>query len=316
MNSLRRLIENACNIAVLPHESIDGDALCSAAALAEFVKAFGKTADIVYDEDVPVNLKFLSVPLLKSSECTKEYDTVIAADCADAERIGERKGIFEKAPHTAVIDHHMTNEGFGDINIIKPQSSSTSEIVFDIFREHGAEINMRAAELIYGGMLTDTGGFRYSNTSADTLFKAAELLRLGVPAATLCENLLETKTLSQLKIESAAVNSAVSLDGGKILAACITKKMIEDCGASDGETGEISSVLRRVEGVETSVALKEKDGKIRVSMRTNGRISAAVVCSAFGGGGHERAAGATLSCGMEQALDTVIKEIHSYERNN
>lgn len=316
MSSLKLLFENARNIAILPHDSIDGDALCSSAALAEFAKSFGKRADIIFDDDIPVNLKFLNVPLLKSGECTKEYDTVIAADCGDAERAGERKSFFDKAAHTAVIDHHVTNEGFGDINIIKPHSSSTCEIVFDIFRENGICPDMRAAEFIYGGMLTDTGGFRYSNTSADTLFKAAELLKLGVPAAKLCEKLLETKTLSQLKIESAAVDSAVSFDGGRTLIACITKEMIEKCGASDGEMGGISSVLRTVAGVETSVTLKEKDEKIRVSMRTNGKVSAAEVCRAFGGGGHERAAGATLSCTMDEALNAVIEEIHSYERNN
>ena len=92
--------------------------------------------------------------------------------------------------------------------------------------------------------------------------------------------------------------------------------MIEKCGASDGEMGGISSVLRTVAGVETSVTLKEKDEKIRVSMRTNGKVSAAEVCRAFGGGGHERAAGATLSCTMDEALNAVIEEIHSYERNN
>ena len=316
MQNLLKLIENAENIILLPHDNIDGDSFCSCQAFKMMLDSMGKACRIVAEVPCIKKLEFLGL----SCDVYEEgiaADLVIAVDCADAGRMGERGKIFENAPKRAAVDHHKTNRGFGQINVINPAAAAACEIIFDLYKEWGIEISPKAAECIYCGIVTDTGGFRYSNTTAKTLEVAASLLKMGVNAEKINLNIFENRSFAQMAIEAAAVDNTRFFHGGKTALCYISKEMQEKVGASDDDMSNISSIMRSIEGVEVSAVIKEKNGELRVSMRSKEVADVAEICALLGGGGHSRAAGASLEGDAEAAIETLAKMIgEHYERCN
>ena len=313
-----KLFKENKKIALLPHENIDGDAVCSCLALAELAKAAGSHADIILEDEIPSNLTFLGGEYLEMrDDLAGKYDCAIAVDCGDMGRLGTRRPIFESAKVTGVIDHHVTNNGFGDVSVIRPEAAATCEIIFDVFSLNGVKLSDKAATYVLSGILTDTGGFRYSNTTAKTLDVAAHILTLGIDMSYLCHELLETITKSRVKLQNAAMDKAKFLHNGQTAIAYIPEGMLDEFGATEDDTANLSTMLRNIAGVRTSVSIRRRDGAFKVSMRTDGTKSAADICAKFGGGGHERAAGFTS---YEQDIDKleslILEEIGDYERDN
>ena len=318
MKEFYKLFKENKKIALLPHENIDGDALCSCFALFELAKAAGSSADIIVEDEIPSNLLFLGGEYLNmSEELSLDYDCAIAVDCGDEKRLGTRRPVFESARVTGVLDHHMTNKGFGNKALILPDASSSCEIIFDLFLSNGVKLSKRAATCILSGILTDTGGFRYSNTTEKTLLTAARLFALGIDTAYLCHELLETVTLSRAKLQNAALDKAKFLHGGRTAITYVSEEMLREYGATEDDTANLSTMLRNIMGVKTSVSIRRHGGAFKVSMRTDGTKSAAGICAKFGGGGHERAAGFTsYETDIDKLTDMILEEIGGYERDN
>ena len=318
MKDFFKLFKENKKIALLPHENIDGDALCSCFALSELAKAAGSSADTIIEDDIPSNLLFLGGSFIRMNDNFKgEYDCAIAVDCGDDKRLGTRRGIFEGARVRALIDHHVTNKGFGDVRLIRPEAAATCEIILDVFEDNGIEITDRAATYILGGILTDTGGFRYSNTTSKTLAAASRLMEYGTDMSYLCHELLETVSLSRLRLESAAVDNAKFFSGGRTVVTYISEEMLKSSGATDDDTSSISSKLKNIIGVKTAAAIKRHGDCFKISMRTDGTKSAAAICAKFGGGGHERAAGFTsYEKDINVLTDLILEEIGEYERDS
>ncbi len=316
MNNILDLIKNGERIVILPHDNIDGDAFCSAHALKFFVESFGKSATVLSENKSARGLDFMAFEC-EVFESGKEYsfDTAIAIDCADIERLGERKSVFEGARHKGVIDHHKTNKGYGEINLVCPDASAACEVMYNLFTKFDVPLRKDVATLIYCGIVTDTGGFRYSNTTPETLMAAAHLLKMGADAESIMTNIFEKKPRSQFSVEAEAFKNTKFFHDGKTAICVITKEMQEKFGASDEDLSNISSQLRCIEGVIVSATIKEKDGAFRLSLRSKDFVDVAEICGHFGGGGHIRAAGATSSLGAEETKKELIRLIgESYER--
>ena len=299
--------ESIKTCALLTHISMDGDTLCSCLALKELLVSKGILADVIVEDEIPDNLKFLNPDVISFSAKSSYpvYDLVIALDCASKDRLGERNSIFSSAQSRLVIDHHVSNTGFGDYCYLEPDASSVCEIIFKLYKFMGTNISITAAEYIYTGIVTDTGSFKYSNTTSDTMQCAGELINLGVDNAYICDEALDTKTLAELRIQALAVENTIFFHSGKTALVYITQEMIDKTGAKEGDMSGISSVLRSIVGVTTAAILKDSDNSIKISMRSLGTVDVAKVCSALGGGGHVRAAGATV-------YDMSAKEIINY----
>lgn len=318
MNKLLDLIKKSENIVLLPHDNMDGDAFCSCHALKKLIEYFGVKCTVLGECECIKTLEFLGEKCEVFSE-NEEYsfEMAIAVDCADEFRFEKRKSIFDSAKKKAVIDHHKTNKGFGDINIINSDAAAACEIVYTIFKTAGVPFDEKTANLIYCGLVTDTGGFRFTNTTADTLLAAAELMKEGVDTEAINTNIFESKSFAQMAIEAETFQNANFYHGGKTAISYISKEMQEKYKVSDDEMNNLSSILRCIEGVVVSATLKERDGKLKISMRSKDTVDVSEICSHFGGGGHSRAAGATSELSpddTEKKLAQLIGEV--YERNN
>ncbi len=308
MKALLDALKKAENAAILPHMSADGDAIASSLALGKLLESFGVPYTIYTEEPVPEELQFLGGSFSPMPEAMPRVHTAIAIDCGDIFRLGDRTPIFETAAVRLVIDHHITNDGFGDQNLIDPAASSATEIVARLFME--ADVPFEgAATLLYTGIVTDTGGFRFSNTTAETHRMAAALLEAGAEGAKVCHQIFEQNSLERLRLEAAVLHAMTITHEGRTAVGLVSGALLSETGASDEDTGNLSGVLRAIKGVETGVLLKERDGQIKISMRTNRFLDAAALCKALGGGGHARAAGATVDGTLSEWKEKIIEII-------
>ena len=228
------------SIVVLPHLHADGDALGASFAFAALMQEEGKDVTVVLEELPPPNLLFLCDRFVLSDDARLDgavFDMAVAMDCGDDKRLGKRKGLFDRAGQTVCIDHHMTNQGFAQINVIEGQASSTSELICDLYKEYERKPLLRAAEQLYAGLSTDTGSFRFSNTTEKALSYAALMVRRGISVADVCGTIWETASPAALKLKARALN-ALTIYGDRqdIAGIVLTQKDFEETGATDFDT--------------------------------------------------------------------------------
>ncbi len=309
MKALIDALKGAKQVAILPHGSADGDAIGSAIGLACFLEHFGIPSEIYTEEQVKSELSFLGGQFTVLPETVPFVDTAVAIDCGDAIRLGKRAPIFEGAKTQIVIDHHGTNDGFGHVCFVDGDAAATAEIVTRLFQEAGVPLT-KAATPLYTGIVTDTGGFRFSNTTTKTHTLAAALLAAGADSARVCREIFDTVPLARLRLEAKIIETMSIVNGGRTAIATLPESLLQELGAKDEDAGNLSGILRTVEGVEAGVLLREKvDGCIKLSMRTNTFLDAAAFCKALGGGGHVRAAGATLSGTLEEWKEKITESL-------
>ena len=304
-------IEHAEKIVIMAHETPDGDAIGSMLSMYLALKKMGKEADVIVKE-FPRTFAFLpGANKVKTSSDIEKYDLAISLDCTDLKRLVGRE-YFEKAKKTIVIDHHSTNTMFGDLNFVNPVSPACCEILAGMFEYFDIEIDAEIGSCILTGIITDTGGFKYSSVTSETFEFTAELLRKGVNVSDIYQRVLETRTKSNFELLRRATNRLELLEEGKVAFTYINKKDEEEVNAEPGDHEGIVENARSIEGVKVSVFIREKEENLyKVSMRTgNGsNINVSDICYIFGGGGHPRAAGATVTGNVEQVKEKLVKEI-------
>ncbi len=311
LEAIKEEIDKAKSIIIVTHENPDGDAIGSTLGFMHGLKKIEKDVDVF----VPIiNKMYDFMPgydlIKKEIPEDKEYDLCISLDSSDLERLGEGRAIFEKASNTIVIDHHITNQNFGDINYVNAVASSTCQNIIVVLAAMGIAINKEMAMCIYSGMLTDTGGFRY-NVQPETFEFAGMLLETGIDIAKIYKNLFDVTTLARTKLLGRAIERLELLEEGKIACTYISQKDIEEFENEEGDHENIVNYGRNIEGVEVSIFLREADGYFKVSLRSNEYVDVSRIAAKFAGGGHIRAAGFELNMSLEQAKDTVISEIKS-----
>ncbi len=315
-SDLREQIEKAESIIVFSHVSPDGDTLGSNLAISLMIeKYFNKKVDSVYVGKLP-NIysylpnfdRFIDVQTIDKN---KKYDLAIAVDVASKDRMVFGTQLFDNAKFKVNIDHHKTNIGYADINIIDGDAACVGIILYRIFTAWQLEIPKDVARCIYTSLLTDTGGFKYENTTPETFMLAAELVRLGVSPTYEFRACYETKPQSMVQFQAYVVSNTVFYNSGKIAFSKITRSDMSKFNATDDYTEGIVEVLRTSKNVEVAAILKEtKEGYTKVSLRSK-TLDITPVVMDFGGGGHTFAAGCTIKKPIAIAFDKLLKRVQS-----
>ncbi len=296
---------------VVSHVSPDGDAISSTCAIGWMLKQLGKSYVLANADPVPSKFTYLhgskEICLLEELASHQPFTAVIAVDCADYSRLGDVAHLLSDNCALLNIDHHPTNDRFGSQALIAPDAAATAEILFDLLESLALQWELSVAECLYTGLLTDTGGFRYSNTSAKVLRQAAQLLELGCSADELAAHLLEKITPSQLNLLRKALGTLSFCRSGKIAWLVVNIQDLADTGASPEDMDGLVNYPRNIEGVEVGILFKQiADDRYKVSFRSGGRADVAKVAQLFGGGGHIRASGATLEGSLADITSRVL----------
>ncbi|MDF2834931.1 MAG: phosphoesterase RecJ domain protein [Paenibacillus sp.] len=307
-------IEGHASFLVVSHVQPDGDAISSTIVVAWLLDKLGKNAVLANESLLPARMSFLhrfdDIKSMKTAKLTGSYDAVIAVDCADYRRIGEATQLF--APNAALlnIDHHPTNDGFGTVNVIRPEAAATVEILYDLTEAAGLTLDLDCATAIYTGLLTDTGGFRYSNTSPRVMEIAAKLLAIGVSGSELADHLLEKMTIGKLKLLQTALSRLTFSDNLEIGWLYMTKDDLRECGAVADDLEGIVNYALNVDGVEVGILFKETEtGQVKASLRSAGKADVAAIAQSFGGGGHVRASGCTMDGPISAASKLLVEAV-------
>lgn len=299
---IKEEIEKAKSIVIINHVNMDADAAGSAFALSEALLNLGKSVSVAIEKEPPVYLKALCTDYITESD--EEFDLAVAVDCGDSYRLGERREMFYRAKRTVCIDHHVSNKGFADVNLIKADASSTSEIIYGLIKSLGVKITVSMANRLFAGIITDTGGFKYSNTTPESFEISGELLKAGADINGVCIEIYESDSLAKLKLKSRCLDSITLYADGKISGAVLLKEDFEKTGAVESDCEGFSQIGRGIAGVEASFSITAyKD--VKVSLRSKCYVDVSRVAAHFGGGGHMRAAGFTLP------YDTDVKTLEA-----
>jgi phosphoesterase RecJ-like protein len=236
---------------------------------------------------------------------------VIALDCADQERMGNCQQLFAEDVFIVNIDHHATNDRFGHLNVVIPDAAATVEILFDWIEHADIRLDATLASLIYTGLLTDTGGFRYSNTTPKVLRQAAKLVEAGVESYKLADAVLETVTMEQLQLLQVALGTLKKSEDGLVAWMSLTKRDLERMGSHDDLDGLVN-YARNIDGVDVGILFREMEERaVKVSFRSRALVDVGKVAKSFGGGGHARAAGCTFYGSLEEAKKQILPRVHS-----
>ena len=310
--NLDNIIKSSKKILLLSHVNPDGDTLGSMCAMYSMInKRFKKKPDMCVVSNIPFNYKFLpNIELAQRYfDQSLVYDLVITLDVAAIDRVRDAKIFFDKAKYRLNIDHHKTNPLYGDYNIVEAETSSCGEVLFNYFKKNNWEFTEEAAVSLYTAIMTDTGNFRFENTSPSTFRAVADLVEKGANPNKLYKLCYESKTKNLVMFQNYCVNKAEFLNANKLVYTTVYKKDLEKFSAGDDYTDGIAETLRAIDSTEVSFVVKEVDSKTtKVSMRSKS-IDVAQICEKFGGGGHTFAAGCTIKASIKDSIDKLLKEI-------
>ena len=290
---------------ILTHRRPDGDTIGSAAALCLGLRQLGKTAHVLRNAEVSDRFQWLHEGLAKES--VEEGDTIVSVDVASPGMLPKR---FEPllGKIKLRIDHHASATSFTDVELVDGSSASCAEVVWDVLEIMGVKADQAIGEAAYVGVSTDTGCFRYSNTTSHTFAVAAKCAEAGARIYELNQELFETNTLGRLKMQAWIVDHMRLLRGGEMAIIAIPKSVEEEIGVTEDDMDNISSFPRTVAGVCMAATLRQtSDGDTKISVRAVPGYDATKVTVQFGGGGHKGAAGASLKMCLEEASKAVEK---------
>lgn len=301
------------------HINPDGDGLGSEVAMALWLAAIGKTTRIVNDSVMPPAFAFLArqltfeafEPELAERRFT-ECDAVIVLDTSNRQRIGRLAPLLDRHPiPVAVVDHHVSHaRGFGQVNVIEPEASATGEILYDLIREGGIAITPAIAEALYVALMTDTGSFRYSNTDPHAHRMAAELLTHGLDPQRLHSLVHSHASAERLRFFGEVLSALELLAGGRLVVLEASPEQFQRHGLIGADTDGLVDLPRTIAGVEAVALFSEVEpGKVKVSLRSTGRVAIDQVCSRLGGGGHIHAAGVQLRGNRAEARARIVPEL-------
>ena len=309
LKEIAKTIKMHKTIAILPHISPDGDCIGSSFALAHALKKIGKQTSVILEDDIPKVLSFLPGDYVKVNEVgnNKVFDIAICIDSGDEKRINKRNDILKNAGITINIDHHITNTEYAEYNYIDGNASCVGEIIYDLINIMEIPVDNLIAVNIYTAIITDTGGFRYSNTTERTHIITAELLKYGINIEEVNRIVFGTQTLVQLKLSAKVIESIELYKEGKIAIATILYDTMKNIGAIEEDADGLSNLPRTIEGVEIGILLREtEDGSIKVNFRSNRYADVSKIAKLFGGGGHKKASGCTIDLNIGMAKKKLI----------
>jgi phosphoesterase RecJ-like protein len=310
-NDITRLILDHNDFLVTSHTHPDGDSIGSQLAFASVLKDLGKRVLIADHDPLPKRYQFLSGSAGVMNSIPNGYtcDVVFVLDSASLARIGS---ILDQIPVKDVIianiDHHVSNDRFGQVVYVKPDRSSTSEIVLELIKNMGVEITAQIAEQLYAGILTDTGSFQHPNTTFDSFLASASLVKNGADPCRIAAALFSENPVSRMRLLGLALSNIEMTDD--ICCLTLTKEMVLLSGASMDESEDFVDFPLSLSGVKIGLLFREQDdGRVRVSFRSKDQIDVDEIARIFGGGGHEAASGCIIDGEIEKIRKQVVEEV-------
>ena len=302
-NETAEFLQNHDNYCILTHRRPDGDTVGSSAALCRILRNLGKTAHVLENREVTSRFQWLHEGLTK--EEAGENDTIVTVDVASP-------GMLPKAFEPLLgrialrIDHHGSSTSFTEQELVDPDAGACGEIIYDLLMELWQDLDQPTADALYVATSTDTGCFRFSNTTDHTFLVAAACAGAGARVYQLNQELFETNTLTKLKMQAWIVDNMQVFDGGKLALVAIPRAVEAEIGVTDDDMDNISNFPRTVSGVCIAATLREtKDRTSKLSVRAVPGYDATAITEKFGGGGHKGAAGATMNLPIEEAAKAV-----------
>ncbi len=305
------------NFLVISHVSPDGDTTGSALAVCLLLQQLGKQYVVVNEGETPTKFGFLpcfdQILDLSKTNLDQTFSHVIAVDAADSKRMGKVEHLFSPDVQLVNIDHHPTNDFFGTINVIRTDAAATAEIVFELVEAGDFALDPSIALCIYTGLLTDTGGFRYSNTTPKVMQIASRLLTYGVKPGEIADRCLESITMEHVQLLRRALQSLTLSHNQMVASMRVSHQDLIETNATSEDVSGLVNYTRNIEGVEVGMLLTEtQPNVIKVGLRSRSFVDVARIAKSVGGGGHARAAGCTLQGkieDIEQSLLSKIKEV-------
>lgn len=317
MFDLKNVLKDANSIGITGHIRPDGDCVGSTMAMYMYLtKIFPQKRIDIFLEPIPEAYSLIKrLDEVRTDFVTdvEKYDAFMVIDCDDS-RIGQAKELYENADLKINIDHHISNEGCGDLNYIVPTASAASELVFDLIGEEGLDDDIALA--LYLGIIHDCGVFQYSNTTPKTLNVAAKLIEYNFDFSKIIEETFYQKTYMQNLLLGKAVNASTLILDGHVIYSVVSKEMMDEFHAKSSDLDGIVNQLRNTKGVDCAIFMYElSEGGYKISMRSNEKVNVSVIAKEFGGGGHVKAAGVTMD-GTAEEIVSKLSELISKQLNS
>lgn len=310
---ISKTIDAAETFLLSTHVNPDPDAICSELAMAEFLRSKGKKVHIVNETELLDRFRFF--PGAKRIRHTAQvkrlkYDVAIVMDCGDLGRIGDVQTLLDPDKPLINIDHHITNDRFGSINLVDVQSSSTAEMLYELLMYLKCKLTKSIALNLYSGIMTDTGSFRYENTSPRTHQVAASLIACNINVSALYAMIYERIPLRDVTVFTRIINRFETHSKGRMVSVDLRKNVLSGLSDDFDLRDALFKFLRSIAGVEVIVIFTEfSRNETRVNFRSAAKVNVAKVAGAFGGGGHKRASGCVVKKNMKETKKVILKKI-------
>ena len=302
------------NIVLFVHENPDGDAIGSILSLSMALRLMGKSVE-AYVEFYPSNTLFMLekatwVKTYDELDTNKVYNLAIALDCGDKFRMGLGNEVFDKALSTINIDHHVTNNNYGKYNFVNGKAAATGEIMYDLIKMLDVQLTCDIAEAIYLAIVSDTGGFKHSNTTPRTFEISGKLLETGIEISNITRKVFYETSLERTKCLGKVLSSLEMELDGKVGILSITPEELDKYNIDAQDLEGMVDFARNIKGAEVGIFIKPRNNEYKISLRSNNYIDVAAIAEEFGGGGHIRAAGCKfVDMSIEEIKEILLKKI-------
>ncbi|MGI6461033.1 MAG: DHH family phosphoesterase [Candidatus Hydrogenedentales bacterium] len=306
-------IRQAKRILVTSHISPDGDAVGAVLAVYHIIRS-------LYDHEVvcslahPVPKRYAWLPgadrICPPGVCTPPFDLAVIVDVAQMDRIGGVSDLIDENTEVIVLDHHLEEDPIGDLAVVDPRYAAAGELIIDLMDCAGVSLTREIAECAYVALATDTGSFKYSNTTERTHRIAARLLATGLPVAEIGRRVFDEMSAARFRLLTRFVNSVALLDGGRIALGTVTAADMTESEALEEDTEGLINFARNIEGVEVALLFREVDpNTVKLSLRSREGVNSAEIAHLLGGGGHAAAAGVTIELPLRQATTVALHHV-------
>jgi bifunctional oligoribonuclease and PAP phosphatase NrnA len=308
LNKIIDIIKNSRSFLVTSHVRLDGDALGSELAMYHLLTHMGKQAVVYNQDETPRHYRFLpgSEVIVHHLPDLDNFEVACVLDCSELDRIGGESSKVATIKRIVNIDHHISNGNFGGFSYVDHHASSTGELLYRLIKTMGVDFTKAMAINLFAAILTDTGGFRYRNTSKDTLVASGNLIENGADPQWISENIYESNPPSKVMLLARVLDTLTFDWAKKVGYMVVLKKTLEETGALMEQTDGFIDIPRSVQGVEVSILFSElSDCCFKLSLRSKGKVNVERVARSFGGGGHINAA----ACNIEGELEAVKQKV-------
>jgi phosphoesterase RecJ-like protein len=317
MDQIINQIKKAQHILLTSHSDPDGDAVSSLLALGLALNHLDKKVTLYNASPIPAVYRFLPAVerIVRRIRKAETYDVALVLDCGDLSRVGQASATISQIPVVINIDHHISNTGFGDLQLIDANACSTAEIVYRLIKTLKVPLDREIAISIYTGILTDTGSFRFSNTNQAAFAICHEMTELGVEPHRVAQHVIGTYSLERIKLLNLALDSLEISENGKMSVMTVTNALFDFTETQPEDVDGMINYARRIQDVKVAALIQEQrngrsksEGRRRfhVSLRSDGSVDVAAIAAAFGGGGHAGAAGFQVETSLIKLKSDII----------